>query len=388
MRPFGLSTADQATSGQPVCSTAWLSFAEFYFNDGDMDVARRMYEKVLEFPPPENRVYGFAVYKQAWVHFNLEDFRSSLASFVATIEFAAENPDASDATNLANSARRELVMPYARVGRPSQALEFFERYARNREEAMTMLESLAEIYFDTGQWTDTIAVYQNLMAENSDSDQICYWQSRVTNAIISSSSKPEQVRELQRMIDVWEAFAQQDRSAEVQTQCKSVTAGLLVWLATAWHREAIGSDSQPGTNDQATMNLAAELYRLILEKFPDMEQLEFPDIDRRDWPTEYRVSYYYAELLWKMEDWTACGPAFDNVVELDLRVSTPRTPRSLRCSATTTYTSSSTPKMSALCVRATMREKTAAIVAEGEVVGSKRHRKMTRHATSPVSLRS
>ena len=27
--------------------------------------------------------------------------------------------------------------------------------------------------------------------------------------------------------------------------------------------------------------------------------------------------YYYAELLWKMENWAECGPAFDKVVELD-----------------------------------------------------------------------
>ena len=65
------------------------------------------------------------------------------------------------------------------------------------------------------------------------------------------------------------------------------------------------------------MTQAAQLYRLTLDSFPDMDQMEFPDIDRRDWPTEYKVSYFYAELLWKMEDWTQCGPAFDRVVEID-----------------------------------------------------------------------
>ena len=92
---------------------------------------------------------------------------------------------------------------------------------------------------------------------------------------------------------------------------------MLIDLATAWHREAIGTDTQPGTNDRGTMELATKLYRLILKNFPDMEQMEFPDIDKRDWPTEYKVSYYYAELLWKMENWAECGPAFDHVLEVD-----------------------------------------------------------------------
>jgi tetratricopeptide (TPR) repeat protein len=65
------------------------------------------------------------------------------------------------------------------------------------------------------------------------------------------------------------------------------------------------------------MGLATQLYRMVIDKFPDMERMQFPDIDRRDWPTQYKVAYYYAELLWKMEDWSQCGPAFDRVVELN-----------------------------------------------------------------------
>ena len=57
------------------------------------------------------------------------------------------------------------------------------------------------------------------------------------------------------------------------------------------------------------------LYRTLLKEFPDMEQMKFTNIDKRDWPTKYKLSYFYAELLWKMEEWGQCGPAFDRVVE-------------------------------------------------------------------------
>ncbi len=155
------------------------------------------------------------------------------------------------------------------------------------------------------------------MAEKSEDDKICYWQTRVTNAIISSKPKPRQVVEIQRMIDLWEVFESSSRAAEVRKECKQASASVLIDLATAWHREAIGTSTQPGTNDRNTMKMASKLYKLVLEKFPDMEKMEFPLIDKRDWPTEYKVSYYYAELLWKMEDWSKCGPAFDRVVEID-----------------------------------------------------------------------
>lgn len=296
---------------------AYLSFAEYYFGEGDMRAAQQFYSKVTDIPPERNPVYGYALYKQAWALYNLEDFRGALTQFVRTVEFAQSNPDASDAANLARQARRELVLPYSRVGTPRRALEFFRRYATDEDQAIEMLESLAELYYDTGNWPETIEVYHRLMAERTDGPRLCYWQSRVTNAVISSRPKDDQVREIRRLVDVQGTFMEAGHGQEAVTECKQATAATLVSLATAWHREAIGTDDQPGTNDRNTMRAASALYRVALERFPDMGDMEFPNIDRRDWPNEYRVSYFYAELLWRMEDWAQCGPAFDRVVELN-----------------------------------------------------------------------
>ncbi|HJL19194.1 MAG TPA: tetratricopeptide repeat protein [Sandaracinaceae bacterium LLY-WYZ-13_1] len=297
---------------------AYLSFAEYYFGEGDMRAAQQFYSKVTEIPPERNPVYGYALYKQAWAMYNLEDFQGALTQFVRTIEFAQQNPDARDAANLARQSRRELVLPYSRVGTPRRALEFFRRYATNEDQALEMLESLAELYYDTGAWPETIQIYHRLMAERPDGNKLCYWQSRVTNAVISSRPKDEQVREVRRLVDLHESFTGADGREQAAIQeCSQATAAILVELATAWHREAIGTDDQPGTNDRNTMRAATAIYRLVLERFPNMDQMEFPNIDRRDWPTEYRISYFYAELLWRMEDWAQCGPAFDRVVELD-----------------------------------------------------------------------
>lgn len=296
---------------------AYLSFAEYYFGEGDMQAAQQFYNKVTEIPPDRNPVYGYALYKQAWALYNMEDFRGSLTQFVRVIEFATQNPDARDASNLARQSRRELVLPYSRVGRPDQALDFFRRYASNEDQALEMLEALAELYYDTGNWANTIAVYHRLMAERPQGDRVCYYQSRVANAVISSRPKDDQIREVRRLVDLYGTFSSAQHPPQAITECKQATASILVYLATAWHREAIGTDDQPGTNDRNTMRAAAAMYRLVLDRFPDMEDMQFPDIDRRDWPTQYRVSYFYAELLWRMEDWAQCGPAFDRVVELN-----------------------------------------------------------------------
>jgi tetratricopeptide (TPR) repeat protein len=296
---------------------AYLSFAEFYFNDGDMESASKFYRKVLEFPPKRNSVYGYALYKIAWVEYNLERYRQSLQAFVDILEFARTNKYANDAQNLARQARKELVLPYSRYGSPGKALDFFRRYARNDAEAHEMLENLAELYYDTGQWPEAITVYHKLMADHPRSDSLCAWQTKVTSAVVSSRSKGEQIVELKRLVDIYRAFQKGTRPPDKVEECKVETATTMLWLGTSWHREAVGTDDAPGTRDKKTMSQAAVLYRTLLKEFPDMEQMEFPNIDKRDWPTKYKISYFYAELLWKMEEWGQCGPAFDHVVELN-----------------------------------------------------------------------
>jgi tetratricopeptide (TPR) repeat protein len=296
---------------------AYLSFAEFYFNDGDMAAAAKFYGKVLDFPPKQNSVYGYALYKLAWVQYNRERYQASLQAFVDVLDFARSNPHANDAKNLARQARKELVLPYSHYGSPGKALSFFRRYAKDDAEAHEMLENLGELYFDTGQWSKAIAVYHKLMADAPKSDKLCMWQGKVTNAVISAGSKQEQIVELKRLVDVYRAYGEQERPAEKVESCKTETATTLLWLGTSWHREAVGTKSTPGTNDKLTMSQAAVLYRTLLKEFPDIDQMEFPDVDKRDWPTQYKLSYFYAELLWKMEEWSQCGPAFDGVVELN-----------------------------------------------------------------------
>ncbi len=296
---------------------AYLSFAEYYFQQGDMKAAQQFYQKVTEIPPEKNKVYGYAIYKQAWCYYNLEDFKASLQSFIETIQFGTQNPEAPNVENLVRQSRKELVMPYAQVGSPERALEFFKRYAKDDDQAYTMFESLGELYFDTGKWPEVIAVYHGLMAARSSDDKVCYWQTRVTNAIVSSKPKAQQVTEVERMIDLYDTYQQGTHKEDAKKTCKQAAASVLIDLATAWHREAIGTDTQPGTNDRNTMEFASKLYRLLLKEFPEMESMEFPDIDKRDWPTQYKVAYFYAELLWKMENWGECGPAFDKVLEVN-----------------------------------------------------------------------
>jgi len=67
---------------------AYLSFAEFYFDKGEMDKALSFYEKVEQFP--KSSVYPYAVYKKGWCYVNQGDYKTALETFVGVVRMTQE----------------------------------------------------------------------------------------------------------------------------------------------------------------------------------------------------------------------------------------------------------------------------------------------------------
>lgn len=294
---------------------AYLAFAEHAFAEGQLDDARQFYERVLTIPAEHNELYGYALYKLAWVRFNQEDFRGALDAFVRVLEHARQFPDRSSSASLARQARRELVMPYARTARPDRALAFFRRVAAHEDEALAMLESLAQLYFDGGAWPESIATYRRRMAESPGAEGLCAWQARVLDATVASRPKPEQVTEARRLVEVRRAFGGGGHLADAVRRCDEETATALLLLSTAWHREAVGTEDAPGTRDRATMAHAAALYELLVGAFPDLAAMELPRIDRRDRPTTAQIAAFQGELYYELERWPECARAFEGALD-------------------------------------------------------------------------
>ncbi len=299
-------------SGSRYVPHAYLAFAEHAFEEGQLDDARQLYRRVLDYPPERNPVYTYARYKLAWVEYNDERYQDALEELVRVIELVRAHPDTADGASLARQARREIVLPYAHVGRPDRALAFFRRVGDDEGDALSMLEHLGELYFDEGHWADAIAVHHRLMAEEPRSSHVCAWQARVLDATISSRPKADQVREARRLLQV-RPLAQNDAGAA--RECEEHAATSLVLLATAWHREAIGTADQPGTRDEATMELASEVYTLLADELPDLDALSLSSIDARDWPSRAQLAFFHGELLFELHHWPACAAAYERALD-------------------------------------------------------------------------
>ncbi len=306
---------------------AYLAFGELFFNEAQGDpskwsFARDAYVKVIGYPPPNNKVYGYAWYKLAYVFWNNGEFDKALNSFKKVIDYGVTFSQLPNAAKLAESARKDIIPVYALKGDPAAAYNFFHNLSGDQPgtNALTfkMMDDLGNNYLDTGHYPEAIALYKDLVVRDRGSDKSCIYQAHISEATMAMKSGNKDVikNELDNQQKVYTDYKNGGHKPEAKQECANKTAALLTETAMAWHLEAVGSGGQRGTGDPKTMGLAAYLYKKVVDTWtaPDYAQFQFPRIVKEDWPNIYKIKYAMADLLYFQQRWSECGPAFDSVV--------------------------------------------------------------------------
>lgn len=278
---------------------AYLSFAEYFFGKGEIDAALKFYEKVEQFP--KSSVYAYAVYKKGWCYINLGGYKQALETFVGVVRMTQEpgklTTNKLQKQALEKEAKKDIVKAYSHVGGADKAFEFFQR--TGGDYAPKMMESLAEMYWEQGQFGESSKTFRKIISMNMESPRICEWQNKIVRNTLSAGNKRDQVQEIQRLGAAYDTVAKmQNVKKDVIEECKIAYHDTSKELALIWHKEA------QKTKNQDTYALVQFVYKEFLEHFPS-------DKDA------YDMSFYYGELLWTLERWTPAAEQYTKVVEMD-----------------------------------------------------------------------
>jgi len=283
----------------PFIPDAYLSFAEYYFNEeGDPEKALRLYEQVGKHP--DSPLLGYAMYKQAWCWINLNDPKKAMAIFVRIIESQGSLKGTKKGKSiLVRESQKDLVKAYAMVGTAQRAWPFFQRTGKTY--AKSMLERLGDLYYDQGKSDESIYVYRKMISLEPKSPKICEWQYKIAKASLSGKPRNEQVVEIKRLGEIYSRAKKGGKlSAEQDATCRDQSSGLLRELATTWHREA------QKTQNNDTYALSEYLYKAYLTSFPDAKDA-------------YPMNYYYGELLFRLKKWEPAAEQYMKVVKMDAK---------------------------------------------------------------------
>ena len=254
---------------------SYLAFADYFFDNGQMENASRFYEKVALFV--DSPVYGYALYKLAWVHMNLQDYQRALEGFYRLATNSALNRPADAA--LKREATKDLVIAYSHVGQPRKAYSFFQRV--DRQLAPDLLDRLGTLYLDQGKQRAAIDVRRLQLEVQPRHPQACQRQHDVVYATMSLGARDAQLAELERLAQIRRQMADDGNIAvPVRAECDQTVRTLLGEVARTWHRE------QGATLQAPLRRPIMRVYALYVEHFPTS-------------PYAAENQYYLADLSWR-----------------------------------------------------------------------------------------
>jgi cellulose synthase operon protein C len=278
---------------------AWIQLGEHYFRANDLEHARDAFTKARAFRLP--KIYAFATYKLAWCDYNAGDYPGAIAKFQDVIAYAdADGALLRDKVQLRREALKDLVLSFARQGNIEEARDYL--LAKGGDDGIALVERLATTFFDDGKFDRAIEIYKALEAKAPSHPRAPSWQQRIVLAYDKLDHKENVLAESKRL-------AQDYAPASGWAKANAATSGALAQagelgesalrdLVQDYHQEAVK------TKSAATYRIARDMYRQYLDAYPEVEAAT-------------RLRFYYAEILWSLEEWDAAAEQYGKVAEAD-----------------------------------------------------------------------
>lgn len=297
---------------------AWLAFGEYYFTKSKTKADLGQIQKALEAYKaasnyPENQVYAFAIYKQGWCHFLLNDFQNAMDKFKTVILMGELNgagsidpKGKSGKATLIREARNDYVRAYERIGSPQDARADFAKVASSADDRFAMMTQLANLYYGEGKDKEAAITFNMLIKEKPLSPEAPGFQAKIVDCVLRAGNKKMTVQQVRKLVEVVDAVdkagvVKDDAAKAKLEEAKTLSERTLSNLAVNWHNEA------KKTRDEEVFGLANDVYSDYLTLFPDN-------------PKAYDMRFFWAELLYdSLQKFDKAAQEYTKVVEQDVK---------------------------------------------------------------------
>jgi tetratricopeptide (TPR) repeat protein len=299
------SATTGATNGTTIGTTTGTTTGA----EADWRAAQRAFQRLQRDARQSKTLRGYGSYRLGLIHFQLGRSNEGLTALEAAVLLAYQAKPSLQTTAVRATARAALISASAISGDVAGAKLRFQRLwgSDNEGEQLSMLHALGEALAAQGKLGQAAALLSDLARQ--DAVDSCSHQAKAVRALHARGPKLPTAGALDDLMG--HLFATSPGTGR-HGRCGATTAQLLVDIGDEWHAEALGTPQRSGTRDPHTMHLAAQLYRVVLATFTQ-GQLD-------DWGVCAplgRIALRRAHLLRARQDWTQCGPAYDEAMRLD-----------------------------------------------------------------------
>ncbi|RPJ82778.1 MAG: hypothetical protein EHJ94_01210, partial [Deltaproteobacteria bacterium] len=280
---------------------AYLLLGDYFINKEDLDLAKRHYHAVLNYP--DSPAVGIARYKLAWCHINKAEYPEAIKLFEEAVANKGSGKNLDVDTYKRVDIRLESLIDMAycygecyKTNTPDQALSYFRNYAWSRQAYMTVLEKLANRYQLKKKWQHAAAVYRELAGLQHDAEKLLDYSRNIFECVQALGSFEDTDQDIEIIV---KALKQQKYSIHIPDDKKEKSLHDFELyardLVTHAHQKARSNRSKPD------FQRAADSYKLYLDFFETS-------------PVYVEMANNYAETLFSSEQYFEAGKQYEKLM--------------------------------------------------------------------------
>lgn len=275
---------------------AYVQMGEHFFNTNQLAKARTAFEKALA--TNNAKIKYFALYKLAWCDYNGGAYEEAIKKFKEVI---AHSKVERGGTGLKNEALNDIVISFAQVEAVDEAMEYFKKNT-GKANARRLTAKLAGLFQDAGKHESAIRVFRTLISDDVNDARCPEYQNAIITSYEGLRNREMVKKEMKRLVDLynpnspWAKANSENKNAI--SAAYEMTENAMRTMVTEYHQEA------QKTKVVETYRLARDIYKEYLDNFSDSE-------------FAYNLRFYYAEILWALNEYEEAAPQYAMVVEKD-----------------------------------------------------------------------
>lgn len=290
--------------GSKFVSDTYLQLGNHYFEVANvLEKAKSYYEKAFNSSNP--RIKSYALYKLAWCDFNAGEHEKALKKLQDTVDFAEKQGKEKYATDLKNEALNDSIRMFVQLNRADDAMAYFKTHAGKKKQ-ITLTTKLAYQLQEAGHHDNAIKTFRFLLADNTAAESAPDWQQAIIKSYEGLRQRDNVKAEVKKLAELYRPgsnwWKANESKKEVLRNGFNVAEEAMRTTVTEYHQEA------QKTKEVKTYKLARDIYKEYVDAFATADDENFVA------DQAFNLKFYYAEILWALEEWEPAAKQYDGIV--------------------------------------------------------------------------
>lgn len=290
--------------GSRFVADTYVQLGNHYFEVANiLEKAKTMYEKAFASTNP--RIKSYALYKLAWVDFNEGNHEKALKKLQDTVEFSEKQGKEKTFTDLKNEALSDSIRMFVQLNRADDAMAYYKAHAGKKKQ-LTLIQKLAFALQDAGHHDNAIKSFRYLLNDSAVAAAAPDWQHSIIKSYEGLRQRENVKTEVKKLAELYRPgstwWKANESKKEVLRNGFNVAEEAMRQVVTEYHQEA------QKTKQVETYKLARDIYKQYVDAFATAEDENFVS------DQAFNLKFYYAEILWALEEWEPAARQYDGVV--------------------------------------------------------------------------